>query len=67
MATGFTPVIFSATTTAAGRTYIVQVESYGDCTFSHWADGVASSQRWFTATGGPISFDAVYNCDTPST
>jgi hypothetical protein len=58
-ASGFT----SATLTAsAGASYSLQADSYGNCTFSNWSDGVRGNPRSFTATSGTTSFTAVYNC-----
>jgi hypothetical protein len=63
VAAGFT----SATlTTTAGSTYSVQADSYGNCTFSQWSDGMRNNPAPFTATGGTTSFTAVFNCGTSS-
>ncbi len=59
VATGFTTAIF---TTNAGASYVVQADSYGNCTFSNWSDGVRGNPRPFTATSGSASFTAVYGC-----
>jgi len=57
--TGFTSANMSTT---AGSTYGLQADSYGNCTFSQWSDGVRSDPRSFSATSGTITFTAVYNC-----
>jgi Spherulation-specific family 4 len=62
IATGFTTKTFSTT---AGQAYSIEADSYGSCTFTQWSDGVASDPRPFTATTGPLSLTAVYNCGTP--
>jgi len=59
IATGFTTTAFTA---SAGASYGLQADSYGNCTFSNWSDGVRGNPRWFTATGGLQSFTAVYAC-----
>ena len=57
--TGFTPTTF---TTTASMTYGLQADSYGNCVFSKWSDGVTSNPRTLTATTGTLSFVAVYFC-----
>jgi hypothetical protein len=64
LASGFTTKTFQTTN---GQTYSVQVDSYGSCTFAKWSDGVTTDPRSFTATSGPLSFTAVYNCGTSTT
>jgi hypothetical protein len=59
VATGYTTHTFA---TNAGQSYSVQVDSYGSCTFSKWADGSTSNPRSFTASSGALTFTAVYNC-----
>jgi hypothetical protein len=59
VATGYTTNTFS---TNSGQTYSVQMDNYGSCAFSHWADGSTSNPRSFTATSSAKSFTAVYNC-----
>jgi hypothetical protein len=63
VATGFT----SATlTTTAGSAHNVQADSYGNCTFSQWSNGLRNNPASFTATSGTTSFTAVFNCGTSS-
>jgi hypothetical protein len=62
--TGFTWNEFQTT---VGQTYSVQADSYGNCTFSKWSDGVTSNPRLFVATNGPLFLTAVYDCATPAT
>jgi hypothetical protein len=58
VATCFTPATF---TLDVGQSYVVQADSYGNCTFSRWSDEVTLNPRPFTATSGPLSFTAIYN------
>ena len=59
LATGFTPAKF---TTTVGSRYGLGAESYGNCIFSKWSDGVTANPRTFTATSSPSSFTAAYLC-----
>ncbi|MHB8566867.1 MAG: hypothetical protein ACYC7D_06795 [Nitrososphaerales archaeon] len=59
VASGFTPDTFSTT---AGKTYSLEAESYGSCTFSQWANGATSDPVLFTATNDASSLAAVYYC-----
>lgn len=56
---GFTTKTFATT---SGDGYSIQADGYGSCVFSRWSDGVTSDPRSFTATSGPTSFTAVYDC-----
>ena len=57
--TGFTTKTFPTT---QGQTYSVETHNYKSCNFTHWTDGVTSNPRTITATSGPQSFTAVYDC-----
>jgi hypothetical protein len=59
VATGYTTHTFA---TNAGQSYSVQVDSYGNCSFSKWADGSTTNPRSFTASSGALTFTAVYKC-----
>jgi hypothetical protein len=59
VSTGFTAATF---TTIAGSAYGLQADSYGNCTFTKWSDGVRNDPRPFTAVSGIASFTAVYTC-----
>src|SRR6202040_2390973 len=62
LTTGFSPSTF---TLSSGETYIVQVDDYGSCTFSHWADtGSTNPQRTITAASTDAQLTAVYSCAT---
>jgi hypothetical protein len=63
---GFSPSTF---TTTSGTTYGIRAESYGECTFTKWSDGVTSDPRTFTAGTASATFTADYNCasSTPTT
>jgi hypothetical protein len=63
--TGFTGMIPGGFLTTVGQTYSVQADSYGNCTFSQWSDGVTSNPRPLIATNGGLLFTAVYDCATP--
>jgi hypothetical protein len=58
-ATGLTTADFMV---GAGASYGVQADSYGNCTFSNWSDGVRGNPRSFTAANGTTAFTAVYDC-----
>jgi hypothetical protein len=62
--TGYTPVAF---TTTAGVQYGLQADSYLNCIFAQWSDGVTSNPRTVTAATGTLSFVAVYNCGIVTT
>jgi hypothetical protein len=62
--TGYTPTTFA---TASGQTYSVQVDSYGNCIFDQWSDGVTSNPRPFSATSSAQSFTAVLGCGSAGT
>ena len=58
-ATGFTPATFALNN---GQGYMVTVDNYGSCSFSHWADtGSTDAQRSVTITSN-IQLTAIYNC-----
>jgi hypothetical protein len=59
ISTGYTRTSFSTT---AGEQYTVQVEGYGQCTFSHWSNGVMSSEQVVIAKSGDETLTAVYSC-----
>ncbi len=59
VATGVTVSTFAA---AAGSAYLLEISTYGSCTFNHWAGGHLSDPMAFTATGAALSFTAVYDC-----
>ena len=59
IATGYTQVTFSTT---AGKQYAVQMENYGKCTFSHWSNGLTSSEAVVTAKSGDKALNAVFVC-----
>jgi hypothetical protein len=57
--TGYTPKTYTGLT--PGATYTIELDSYGNCQFSHWSDGVTSDPRAFTASGA-LTLVGVYNC-----
>lgn len=57
--TGFTPY---AHATTAGQTYSVEAQSYGNCAFAQWSNGVSSDPMTFTAINSTLTLTAVYNC-----
>jgi hypothetical protein len=57
--TGYTTQTFSAT---AGLKYTIQVEDYKTCRFSHWENGVNSTEIVVLATSGNHDYAAVYDC-----
>jgi hypothetical protein len=53
--------------TAMGQTYLLQADSYGNCTFDGWNDGATSNPRAFNATYDQLMFTALYDCTGTST
>lgn len=47
-----------------GTTYGVEAESWGNCTFSKWSDGVTNNPRYFTASNALTTYTGIYNCLT---
>lgn len=59
IATKYTTATFPTT---AGQHYTLQVEGYGACIFSHWSNGVTSSELDVVAGSGDQTLNAIYNC-----
>lgn len=59
LGTGYTKVSFP---TNAGEGYTIQMEGYGKCVFSHWSNGVTSSEQIVVAKSGDESLTAVFTC-----
>jgi hypothetical protein len=49
LASGFTPLVYTAAT--SGQTYTVCASSYGNYVFAHWSDGNTNSCKTITASG----------------
>ena len=67
---GSTPETFDTVCTdyCSGIYYGISVADYGSCSFSHWQDDVANSDRMRTlvGTGAIYTFTAVYDCAAAS-
>jgi hypothetical protein len=64
LGSGFTPTSF---TLNRGQSYSVQADSYGACTFNHWADNGSTSNPRTISIMGNTQLTAVYNCGTTTT
>lgn len=59
LATNFTTATFTLTN---GQTYFVEVDNYGNCTFSHWADTGSSVNPRSISINSNTQITAVYSC-----
>lgn len=64
VAAGFTAATLA---TAAGSGYVLHAYGFASCAFSNWSGGRSSDPMSFTASGGALSFTAVYNCSNIAT
>jgi DNA-binding beta-propeller fold protein YncE len=58
--TGYSPYTFGLTD---GQTYIVQVNSYGSCYFSHWADTGSTTSWRYVSISSNTQLTAIYDCN----
>lgn len=58
-ATGFTPASY---TVEDGQTYVVQADSYDNCTFNHWENTESTSAQQTITIAGNTHVVAIYNC-----
>ena len=59
LSTSFTPANFTLT---SGQNYVVQVDDYGKCSFSHWGDTGSTINPRSITISSDTQITAVYNC-----
>jgi DNA-binding beta-propeller fold protein YncE len=61
--TGYSPDTFGLTD---GQAYVLQVNSYGPCYFSHWADTGSTNSWRYISISSDTQLTAIYNCSGTS-